>query len=213
MITIPQITEDLVQQSPLLEEALVQGIVNLSALARQLKPTIEQKLYKEVREGAIIMALKRLSERLETKISRIPLKIGDITVRSNLIEVAFANSPSLFSKQQQLLNYASQHSNQLVFFTEGVYETTLFASSSLEDKITKIFEGDKIRATFKNLSSVTLILPEELVYTPGAYYNILKLLAWEGINFIEVISSFTELTIFLEDKNVDRVFSILKKLS
>ena len=67
MITIPEIVEKIVKGSPFLEEGLNKKIVNLSALARIIKPQIETALYKKIENGAIIMALKRLSNRVDYK--------------------------------------------------------------------------------------------------------------------------------------------------
>ncbi len=46
----------------------------------------------------------------------------------------------------------------------------------------------------------------------GIYGNILKALAWEGINVSEVVSTLKELTIVLEEKLIDAAFSIIKRL-
>lgn len=40
--------------------------------------------------------------------------------------------------------------------------------------------------------------------------SILKILAWEGINVVEVVSTFSEFTIILEDEEVSRAFSLFK---
>ena len=45
--------------------------------------------------------------------------------------------------------------------------------------------------------------------TPGVYYSILKQLAWEGINLVEVSSTYTELTLILHEKDINRAFSII----
>lgn len=215
MITVPEATEEIVKQSPFLEEALSEGLVNLSSLARKLKPQLEAKLYKKVSSSSIMMALKRLSPKLKRGSNKgeSEIKVSDITVRSNLVEFTFENSPTLASKQERLQEEVEGEKNLLLTFTHGVYETTIFASERIEDKIEGLFRGEHLRSKFKNLSSITLILPKESVFTPGIYYNILKILAWQGINFVEVISSFTELTIFLESKEVDKAFSVLKNLS
>ena len=63
-----------------------------------------------------------------------------------------------------------------------------------------------------NLSSITIHLPKEVVYIPGVYYQVLKMLAWENINVIEVLSTYTELTVIVENKNINQAFSTLKKL-
>ncbi len=61
-----------------------------------------------------------------------------------------------------------------------------------------------------NLSSITIRTPKEWVYTPGGDYAILKRLAWENINIVEILSTYTELTIIFDNKDVDKAFSVLK---
>lgn len=61
MITIPEVVAELVSKKPFLEEGLSRGLINLSALARELQPQIEKRLYKNVQTGAIVMALKRIA--------------------------------------------------------------------------------------------------------------------------------------------------------
>ena len=65
MLTIPNAVEEVIKKKPFLEGALVEGLVNLSALARQLKPDIEKKVGRPVNDSAVIMALNRLVPRLE----------------------------------------------------------------------------------------------------------------------------------------------------
>ena len=63
-----------------------------------------------------------------------------------------------------------------------------------------------------NLSSVTLKLPEDNYKLSGLYYFILKRIAWENINIIEVISTTNEFTLIVEDENAAQTFNILKNL-
>ena len=215
MITVPEVTEEIIKRSPFLEDGLSRDIVNLSSLARIIQPQIQDKLLKEIKLGAIVMALKRISARLKKESSDLkPIfeKISDLTVRSNIIYNTFDNSPEMLEKQQILLQKASQEKTAFLTFTQGVFETAIFASSVLEKDIKEIFKSENLRFHTNDLSSITIILPEEAVEIPGVYYSILKVLAWEGINFVEVISSFTELTIFLNSNKVDRAFSALKQL-
>jgi len=48
MIAIPEVVEKIVVDSPLLEEGLSAGIINLSTLARKIRPQVESKLVKTV---------------------------------------------------------------------------------------------------------------------------------------------------------------------
>ena len=216
MITVPEIAEEIIRKSPFLEEALSSGIINLSSLARIIQPQIQEKLYKEIKLGAIVMALKRISSKLsksEVSLKQLLEKINDLTVRSNIVYYTFENSSSIISQQQELLRVLAEEKGAFLTFTDGVFETAIFASSSLEGKIDEIFKGEKLRFKKSGLSSITIILPLDAVEVPGVYYSILKILAWEGINFVEVVSSYTELTIFMDNSNVNRAFSALKGLN
>lgn len=50
------------------------------------------------------------------------------------------------------------------------------------------------------------------VHFVGFYYQILKFIAWEGINVKEVISTANEFTIVVAEEDVDAAFAILKNL-
>ena len=65
MKTISAVVEHYIKKKPFLQTALAQGIINLTSLSRQIKPEIAEELGKDVKDGAIVMALKRLSDDLE----------------------------------------------------------------------------------------------------------------------------------------------------
>lgn len=216
MITIADTVEDIIKRSSFLEEGLANELINLSSLARRIQPEIQDKLVKHVQIGAIVMALKRLSKNLKkqhTPVLPILKKITDITVRSNISEYTFVNTPTIAKKQQQLMQKLDDYPNAFLTITDGVFEVTVFANSLLDKEIENIFRDEKLKNKVSNLSSITLILPEENIFIPGVYYSILKRLAWEGVNFVDVVSSYTELTIMIEEKDIDQAFSILKRIT
>ena len=75
MKTISSIVENYIKSKPFLQSALAQGIINLTSLSRNIKPEIEEQLGKDVRNGAIVMALKRLSSELEFRATHRILKV------------------------------------------------------------------------------------------------------------------------------------------
>ncbi len=216
MITIQSAVEEIVSKSPYLETALVDGIVNSSALARQIKKEIENRSLKDVHEGAIITAINRLASELKKRqnvIKPILKYFGDISVKSNLVELTFVNSSTLIERQRRLLEKVSTEKGIFLTFTQSLYQATIIISAVFQNEVKKIFAEEKLISNISNLSAITLTLSEETVNVPGVYYYILKILAWYGVNIIEVVSSFTECTLILEDKNIDRAFSLLKNLS
>jgi hypothetical protein len=213
MITVSKHVEIIVKDSPFLEEGLALGVINLTALARKLKPKIESKSLKRTSTGAIVMALQRLGIKLKHKNQRHKILMPqDITVKSGLLELTYLNSPGLRQKYQYVLKLA-EHSQDMFFnVLQGVFETSIIASRQIIEETRKILKGEKLLSSLKDLASLTLRFAEEAIYTPGAYYSILKHLAWEGINVVEVISIHNELSIVVEQKKVDKAFSIVNAL-
>jgi hypothetical protein len=215
MITIPEAIERIVRKSPYLEEGLALGILNLSALARLIRPEVERETMKDITDGAVIVALNRLSGRIHKRTKRTRGAFGrapELNVRSNLFEMTFANSESLPLKQKRLLEKTARVGRAFLTFTQGIHETTLIAGLELEPAVAAIFSDEKLISRIGRLSSVTVLLPPGTPLIPGVYSYILKALAWEGINVIEVVSTLNELTIILEDRTIDTAFSIIKRL-
>lgn len=217
MISVSDALNDIIKSYPFIEEGLSRGIINYSAFAREIKPRIETKLYKPVTEGSIVMALKRISAKLSgEKFAKNSINLTDLTVRSNLTEFTFANSASLIDKQRELFNQLTGKREVFCAISQGIRETTFITSAEIAKAVEKIFTGEILVAKIANLSSITIHLPVETVKTPGVYYQILKMLAWEKINMIEAISTYTEITIVFDSIDINKAFAVLsnfKKIS
>jgi hypothetical protein len=216
MITVAQIVTTIISQKPFLAEALVEGIINTSSLARQIQQEVETMLQKPVQTGAIVMALKRFSPQIDLqtniKFKKVFKGLGDIIVRSNLSDYTYKNSETLFEKHIQLLKRITGKEEIFYTFVQGVFESNFVISNSLGVDLEVLFKDEKIIASSQNLSSITLKLPFENISLPGFYYFILRKIAWEGINIFEVISTTNEFTIIVREQDVDRAFSVMKNL-
>lgn len=215
MKTISSAVEDYIKSKPFLISALSQGIINLTSLSRIIKTEIELSLKKEVRYGAIVMALKRLSSELEFrttyKIVKIIKDIGDITVRSSLVDYNFKVSDTLLSNQAKLLSKVDNNDD---FYTSsrGVNECNIVVSRNLSSLVETILKDEICISKQSNLSSISIKLPAENVSIPGVYYFVFQRLSWEGINIYEVISTSNEFTILVNEEQVDKAFRVVKNL-
>lgn len=195
---------------------MAQGIINLTSLSRIIKEEIQDDLGKDVRNGAIVMALKRLSSDMEFRATHRILKvlknIGEITVRSSLTDYTFLVSETILTKQATLLKEINN--NKDVFYTSsrGVNETNIVVSSSMTKTVEEIFKEEKLLQKLTDLSSITVKLPEENVSVPGIYYFIFQRLAWEGVTMNEVISTSNEFTIIVPEDQIDKAFRVIKDL-
>ncbi|NOT06815.1 MAG: aspartate kinase [Gemmatimonadales bacterium] len=212
MRRISEAVEEEVRRTAFLEGALADGLINYSALARRLRPRLERQLLRKVSVAAIGMALRRLEPRVARRTGPRP-KGGapELTVRSNLMEFTFRNSPTLRAKQRRLLARLANRPDAFVTYTQGVSEAMLIVSADLERAVEELFRGEARVATLRHLSAVILRLSPAIVRTPGAYYRILKQLAWENINIVDVVSTYTEFTIVLDDSQVGAAFAVLRE--
>ncbi|WP_421919480.1 hypothetical protein [Marinifilum sp.] len=216
MITIPQVVEKIVNTQPFLAEALVEGLINVSSLARKIQNQVEDTVKKPVKIGAIIMALNRLAPNLEVKINPglkdVITNVGDIIVRSNLMDFTFKNSNTLIEKHMELLRSIGPKQEFFYTMVQGVFESNLVVSGSLQQKVEEAFNGEELVAKNEKLSSVTLKLPANNSQQLGFYYYILKNIAWAGINIEEVVSTTNEFTLVVHDSDIDKTFSVLKNM-
>ncbi len=214
--TISGAVEDYIKGKPFLISALTQGIINLTSLSREMKPEIELSLKREVRNGAIVMALKRLSEGLEFrtthKIIRILKDIGEITVRSSLVDYNYKVTDTLLSNQALLMSSIYKNKDDFYTSSRGVNECNIVVSSNLSKEVESFLKDEECLSKQGELSSITLKLPTENVSIPGIYYFVFQRLSWEGVNIYEVISTSNEFTILVNEDQVDRAFKVIKNL-
>ena len=216
MKTIASVVEQYIKTKPYLSTAMTQGIINLTSLARQIQSEIEETLQKPARSGAIVMALKRISDNLEFlsthKIVKVLKGIGDITVRSNLVDFSFKISDTLLNAQAQFLNEVNDNPNIFYTSSRGVTESNIIVSSNAAAQLENYFQSERLIEKTEDLSSISIKLPTENVTIPGIYYFIFQRLSWEGVNIYEVISTSNEFTIIVGEDQVNTAFKAIKEL-
>ncbi|MFD2725010.1 hypothetical protein [Hyunsoonleella rubra] len=216
MKTVSNCVEDILITQPYLEEALSRNIINYSALALELTEPISKMLKKEVKPGAVMMALRRYNPPPTLgntiKMRRVIENLGDITVRSNLTDFTVKNSATLIDNHAKILERINKEEKLFYAFTRGIHESNIVVSSSLNDFVNEHLKREYFIAIQENLSAISINLPQDNSKIAGLYYHFFKRLAWEGVVLYEVLSTTNEFTILVEDEFVDKAFSAIKKV-
>jgi len=216
MKTVSNCVEDILISQPFLEEALSRKIINFSALAEELTDPISKMLKKNVKSGAVMMALRRYSSPPtlgnSIKMRKVIQNLGDITVRSNLTDFTLKNSNTLIVNHAKILDHINKEEKLFYAFTRGIHESNIVVSSSLDSFVKDHLKNEYFIATQENLSAISINLPKNNSKIAGLYYHFFKRLAWEGIALYEVLSTTNEFTILVEDEFVDKAFSAIKKV-
>ncbi|MDG1994627.1 MAG: hypothetical protein P8J16_09180 [Polaribacter sp.] len=213
MKTIQEAVENTIRKTPFIEEALNEKLINVSSLARIILPEVSEVLKKEVKIGAVMMAINRLSPanelRIRKNIKKLASTLGDFIVRSDLCDFTFKNTPSLLKESAKLLSKASDSNDYFLTVSQGIFETNIVVNKNLQIYVEEMFKNETLINNVLDLASITLKLPKDNQEQSGIYYFILKQLAWENIPLQEIISTTNEMTIVVKEKDVNETFSIL----
>lgn len=210
MRRISDIVEAHVRGTPFLEQGLADGLINHSALARRLRPAIERELLRPASPAAIMMAIRRMTPKRGRKAAGAG-RLGELTVRSHLTALTYQASPQTGAKVRRLFERMARRRNEFVTYTQGVSEVMVVVGAQAEELAGEVMAGEHQIARLRHLAAIVIRLAPSTVRRPGVYYAILKQLAWHNINVVDVVSTFTEFTIVVEDRDVDRAFAALRE--
>lgn len=213
MESVSSMVKRLLNQKPFLLEAFERGILSYGSLAEEFKPVIEQSLNKEIKESAIVMALRRYAEDVQRKSPSIrenPLSC-EIVMKTNICDFNMRKSEDLLPRLKELYGMVNLGRGDFLNVTIGNDEISIAVSDKYEQELRE-FLGDQDNLDVRDgLVSLTLIFSGDFLHTPGVVFQALRKLAWENINVYEIISTMTELTVVIERNDSTRGYEALQE--
>lgn len=214
MVTVAHIVRKIIKKKPYIEEALSRGLINNAALAEELMPQVEEELGESVKFSSVNMAIRRFEESLDERYADTAEFKGDsdITMRSNLIEVTIYKVDDVQKYVRELYDIMNFRSGDFLTVTHGMHEVMIITNEKHKKQILRILPENMVKKKIDRLSSLTINLPEEAVKTPGFFYMVTRALNWEGINITDIVSTYTEMTLILNEKDAAKAFNILRAM-
>lgn len=217
MVTVSAVVKNLVNEKPLLQEGLRQGIINFAALAERIKLQVEQQLGRKINEAAIIMALRRHSEALQANdVKSIRFEAGtQLTLKTNLAYFSVKRSEQLLRKLEELYKSFDYEAGDTFNIIHGNYEVSIITNEKREKKVAAAISElgpGQITTKERNLVSVSMSLDKDFPYTPGVLFAVTRKLYWDDINIFEIVSAATELTLIFQKRDAMRAYAALQEL-
>ncbi len=213
-MTVREAVDEILKSKPYLEESIDERLINLTSLAGSIAPEVSRRIGKPATKGAIVMAIQRHQpgKLASIKISSGNLlrNLSNIIVRSDIAVHTYKHTSSLPARLAEVSVLFSKKKELFYTFSQGVFETTIILNQSASSELASIMARERQVAIVDNLACITLYLPGENTEIAGYYYYILKMIAWEGINITEILSTTNEFSIILAEDDVDKAFSTLK---
>jgi aspartokinase len=207
---VTRAVQELLLAKPVLLAALGMGVVNYSALARALRGEVERRLGREVSEASVKVALIRFRERLSRSIAeegvlRVVAEssttliddVGLVTLRAS---DPLALAPLLSGVRARLLQ-----------ITQGVHTLTIVTDSEVLEGLLRKVDPKLVEAVYKDQAAVILVSPREIITTPGVMAYLTTLLAVNGINITQVISTHTDTLFILGRQEAVEAYYLLRR--
>lgn len=201
MRKISDAVREIVGADPWLQTGLAQRLLNLSRVARYLRPSVEARTQKPVRPSAIAMSLSRLQSELPDPDAGPRLRLARrITVQRGLAILTFPNTrrcqEGLLPLQQEI-----RRTHGYLTITEGIREITLIveegARALVQDTV-----PEQTSSVAPGIASLSVSLTRDNLSTPGVLYRLLQPLALQAVNLAEVTSTTTEFHIYIAEGDV-----------
>jgi len=209
---VTKIVESYLEEHPVLMDVIQRGIVNYSALAREIIEE-EEKRGNELSLGAVKMALLRITqekksekEHMEKKLKKI---IGEsvIQLQSDLAMITIERG-KIIGRMKELSNLMEDA--RFFELTQGVDIFNVLVSREKLRDVIKILGKENILELMEGQTAIILTSPEENVKTPGFIYLLTSVLSYGGINITEIISCHKDTIFVFDRKDAIRAYGILE---
>lgn len=207
MRKITDAVREIVQRSDVAQEAMRLGVLNQSAYAELILPEVERLTWKDVQKNSVVVSLSRVARELE---EADPLKpsvvIQELSIKAPLADLTFERSEHNLLKVHQLPSKLHFGPNQFLTITQGINEITVIVSQDRAEEVLAHIDAPT-RSIFRDLVGITIKFDPQYLDQPNVIYALLAKLAYQRINLLEIVSTYTELTVLIEERDLDKAVS------
>jgi len=209
--SIHSIVKMLIELDPSIIAGISMRYVNLSALARLLKPTVEDVLKRPVNIDAIISSLKRLRTKQHDLTFPIAKVIAEskLSLKSDLAKLSIRRT---LKTRRMVKEVTYSYRKTFLQVLEGISSITLIHDDGLHTRLKKLFPRHYVIAESSGLVALIIVSPAEIATTPGPLALILNQLVEKGINVEEIISCNTDTIIVVRATDGGRAFDSITEL-
>lgn len=198
-----------------LKTALKRDLVNYSALSRDIKPLVEEKLGSTVSMDAIIIAIRRYANTLresrgDTDLINV-LSLCSLIVRTGMVNVHFKRNASLFGKLTALYSKVNWVAGERMYIIQRSDEVSVIANSKFMPFFNELIsqEPETLINLRPNLALVTVNFPPVALDFPGLFSFMMSQLADGRVNVNSIFSTYSGVTFTVAESDAARAYERL----
>ncbi len=209
-MSVSKTVQFLVENDPPVQDALERGYGNYSAIARLLKPKVEEILGKEVALQGLITAVKRAKTFYAPRSEYQPIIAESvINLRTDVAKISIERTRRNLEKARLI---SADFPEAFFQVLEGATTLTLITDQRIFDQVRSVFKEEETLEEKQNLAAIIAQSPRGIVDTPGCIVAFYNPLSRGRINIEETVSCFTETVIVLRMEDAARAFTLLSDL-
>jgi predicted regulator of amino acid metabolism with ACT domain len=207
-MNISEATRKALGKYPYLDRYMSMGIINNRGLARHIHSDVSKHLETQPNIQSIVTALRRLSQK---KRKTDDSGLENILAKST-VNLKYDTAAATISVGQSQVESVKKR-----ILTEGTYillqgmeSLTIVADNASIDRVRDSL-GSEVLEIYSDLAIVVVKSPGEITTTPGVLAYLANILALEGINIVEMMSSHAETAFIVDEKDALITIEVLRR--
>lgn len=209
--SITNAVKEVVSNDLSFQDSLQRDYCNISALARIIKPRIDQVLGKNTSTESIVTALKR--SRRDYDVPERPIALilagSTVSVKTDVAKVSAAKTRRTIEKVAKSL---TQNADNYISVAESMMSITLVFDDVLLEGVKAMFSHDDILEIEDDLAAIIVHSPEDIIKTPGCAIAFYNQLSRRHINIEDTVSCYTDTIMLVRMDQVGKAFNALTEL-
>ncbi len=195
-----------------LHAPLRRDLVNFSALAREIKPLVEEKLGYSVGVDAVIMAIRRYADALRKRKSSTDLiaQLGrcSLLVRTGMVNVHYRRTPAVYDALADFNSKLNRNVNEKMYLIERSDEINVIAMNRHLPTLLEIGKkhSGTLQISYENLALVTISFPLEALLEPGLFSFFSNEISEARASIYSVFSTTTMVSFLVRESDAAKVY-------
>ncbi|MBI5228898.1 ACT domain-containing protein [Candidatus Micrarchaeota archaeon] len=212
---ITEATVEVLEALPCLKIPLRYDLLNLSALARFIKPAVEKKMKgSSIGIDAITIAIRRYAEAVSK--AEAPNNVLDVikgsrlTFGTDLSMVHLKRTPELYLKLIELSKTVNWYAGERMYIIQRTDDMSVVVTPRFMQLLrTLVSSPQEILGEREDLAIITAYTPPKSLETPGVIAYFANLLAETGVNILLTFSTFYTISFVIEAEDAGRAYEKL----
>lgn len=195
-------------------DALYDGLINYTALARKLLPKIKEKNKKATVESISIAIKRHIRSSPKTSLNKLLKEIiaaSQISIKDNIAHITYQRNETTANVINEASKNIKWDLDEICLINQGPGEITII----IDEANLNVLNQKKAIEIRKKLALLTIkekLVDEKYrsIDIPGLYAYFVTQLSKKGVNIQEVISTSSQISFLIDETDLTKAYEILK---